>query len=149
MLDSFGRRMYRARWAIVAAWLCLFVLASIFAPRVTGILRGGGYTIGNSQSVAAYNLLNKTYGYRALTFTAVFSAPNGARDQLKVAATRFRVEAHRRFGHQLTISQPITTPDGAVVFERVFSAPQEDLGSHFAGPLRELLPHGRVRGYLT
>ena len=45
-----------------AAWLCLFIPALFFAPQVTGILRGGGYTIGNSQSIAAYNLLNQTLG---------------------------------------------------------------------------------------
>src|SRR5579859_173222 len=148
MLDSLGRFLYRARWTVVVAWLCAFAIASLFAPRVTGILRGGGYTIGNSQSVAAYNLLNKTYGYRALTFTAVFSTSSKTRSDLVPAAVRFRTEALHRFGRQLSFSSPITTPDRAVVFERIFSAPQADLGSHFAGPLRAVMPHGRVHGYL-
>src|SRR5947209_4032459 len=98
MLGHLGRLMYRARWVVVAVWVLLFALSAIFAPRVTGILRGGGYSIGSSESIAAYNTLNHAYGYRALTFTVVFSAPPGGHGRLLTEARRFRAEARRRYG---------------------------------------------------
>ena len=77
MLESIGRVTYRGRWVVVAVWVLLFALGSLFAPRILGVLRGGGYTIGNSESVTAYNKLNRAFGFRALTFSVVFTAPQG------------------------------------------------------------------------
>lgn len=146
MLEALGRFSYRRRWQVVVAWLIVFGVAAAVAPRVTGILRGGGYTIGNSQSVAAYNTLNHAYGYKALVFNVVFA---GRQADLMPAAQRFRATAKERFGRTLTISRPLYTPDRKVVFLRVFSQPQEDFGAHFAGVLGPTLPHGAVRGYLA
>ena len=141
--------MYRLRWAVVLCWAVLLAIASIFAPRVSGVLRGGGYTIGNSESVVAYNTLHDAYGYRALTFSVAITAPPGRRTDARAAATQFRRRAHERFARMLTISRPVWTPDHAVVVERIYSAPQEDFGASFAVPLNTLLPHGAVHGYLT
>lgn len=146
MLFSLGRSVYRGRWLVLGVWALVFAAALLFAPRVTGVLRGGGYTIGNSQSVVAYNKLNHAFGYRALTFTVVFTGP---RRQLEAIAQRFRRRAMTRFGRVLSVERPVVTPDGAAVFERVYSQPQEDFGAGFAGGLRGMLPHGRVRGYVT
>lgn len=134
---------------MIVVWACVFALAAVFAPRVSGILRGGGYTIGNSQSVAAYNALNHAYGYRALTFTIVFTGPRRVQGRLMPAAVRFRREARARFGNSLTVNQPVWSPDHALVFERIYSTPQADFGAHFAGPLRQVLPRGAIHGYLT
>ena len=149
MLDGLGRLMYRARWAVLGTWMCVVVVSAVFAPRVSGVLHGGGYSVGNSQSVQAYDVLHRVYGYRALTFTAVFTAPAPLRGELIGVAQTFRRQASRRFPHSLTISSPVLTPDHAVAFERIYSTPQSDFGSHYAGALRRLLPGGPVRGYLT
>ncbi len=141
--------MYRSRWAVISLWILLFAAASVFAPRVSGVLRGGGYTIGNSDSVVAYNRLNAAYGYRALTFSVAITAPRARSTQALADANRFRRLALQHFGRTLSISRPVWTPDRAVLIERIYSAPQEDFGSGFAAPLRALLPHGAIRGYLT
>lgn len=146
MLWHLGRFTFRHRWAVVAVWIVLFAGAALIAPRVTGILRGGGYTIGSSESIDAYNTLHRAYGYRALTFTAVFTGPPGA---LGAEAARFRQRATSHYGTVLSISPPTYTPDRHVVFERIFSQPQQDFGAHFATGLRTLMPRGSVRGYLT
>lgn len=149
MLEHIGRYMYRARWAVVVLWVAVFALASIFAPRVSGVLRGGGYTIGNSQSIVAYNTLHDAYGYRALTFTvAIMAPPSQSRSALALAG-QFRRRVLQRFGPTLSISPPTWTPDHAVIVERIYSAPQEDFGASFAAPLRALLPNGSIHGYLT
>lgn len=146
MLERLGRLTYRYRWAVILCWLLLLAAGTVVAPRVTGILRGGGYSINSSQSVRAYNILNRTYGYRALSFNVVFT---GRERALTSQALRFRRRALAEYGAQLSITPPIATPDHKVVFLRIFSRPQQDLGAHFAGPLRALLPRGAVRGYLA
>jgi putative drug exporter of the RND superfamily len=146
MLEALGRFSYRRRWLVVIAWLVVFGAAAVIAPRVTGILQGGGYTIGNSQSVAAYNTLNRAYGYRALVFNVVFA---GRQQDLMPAARRFRAQATARLGASLAVSAPRYTPDRKVVFERVFSQPQSDFGAHDANILEPYLPRGAVRGYLA
>lgn len=149
MLEQLGRRVCRARWWVIATWLVLLLIAGLFAPRVTGILRGGGYTIGSSESVTAYNTLNKAYGYTALTFTAVFTAPPDQHDRLMPAAVAFRKEATAAFGNTLKIGPPVWAPSRHAIFERVYSQPQVDFGASFAKPLRLMLARSGVRGYLT
>jgi RND superfamily putative drug exporter len=147
MLHALGRATYRARWVVVIVWLLLFVVGLVFAPRVFGVLRGGGYTVGNSQSVVAYNKLSKAFGYTSLTFTAVFS---GGRASDRMADARaFRRESLAHYGTVLAIGTPAVTPDGVLVFERVYSQPQADFGASYATKLRGLFPHGAVVGHLT
>jgi RND superfamily putative drug exporter len=114
---------------------------------VSGVLRGGGYTIDNSDSVIAYNTLNHVYGYRALTFNVVFTGRQ-AGIMLREARS-FRRAALAHFGRTLDIRPPVWTPDHRLLFERVYSAPQEDFGASFAARLRAMLPQGTVRGYLA
>lgn len=149
MLEGLGRRMYRHRWLVVGLWILAFVGAALYAPRVSSVLHGGGYSIGNSESILAYNKLHDAYGYRALIFNVVFTAPTGQRRKLMPLARRFREQAQTLYPHTLDVRPPTYTPDHAAVFERIYSAPQADLGASFAGPLRALLPHGGVRGYLA
>ena len=149
MLQALGHSMYRARWPVVCLWLALFGIASIFAPRVLGVLRGGGYTVGNSQSVVAYNKLNQAFGYRALTFTVVFSRPSSNPATLLPAAERFRRQVLGRFGHTLTVSTPVLSQDGQIAVERIYSRPRADFGAGYASQLRRMFPTGSVRARLA
>src|SRR5579872_3787835 len=139
--------MYRRRWIVVAAWLAVLCVSAVFAPRVLGVLRGGGYTVGNSQSVAAYNVLNHAYGYRALTFTVVFTATPRTRSNLLPSAIRFQRMAAARFGKTLHITAPVQA--GPVVFERIYSAPLSDFGASYAAPLRSLFPGNGITARIT
>jgi RND superfamily putative drug exporter len=141
--------MYRARWGVVACWLVIVLVSSVFAPRVLGVLHGGGYTIGNSDSVRVYDKLSKAFGYRALTFTAVFTATPAGRGRLMADAEAFRRLATDRFGETLTFAPPVRTEDGSTSFERVYSRPLPDFGAKFAGSLRNMFPRGAVSGHLT
>jgi RND superfamily putative drug exporter len=141
--------MYRARWGVVTCWIVVVAVSSVFAPRILGVLHGGGYTIGNSDSVRVYDRLNRAFGYRALTFTVVFTASGSGRDQLVGGAIAFRHQASARFGKTLRFGPPVRSADGTTAFERVYSRPLPDFGASFAGPLRSMFPHGEVRGYLS
>lgn len=149
MLERLGRFMYRARWAVIPVWIGIFAISAYFAPRVTAVLHGGGYTLGKSQSVDAYNQLHRAFGYRVLTFTVVFTAPAARHAQILPDARRFRRHAEQRFGRTLSVAAPVWSPDHVIAFERIYSQPQSDFGASFAAPLRAMLPANGVRAYLT
>src|SRR5438270_13309184 len=123
MLERLGRLVYRLRWAVLVAWTCLVVGSLFIAPRVTSVLQAGGYTIGNSESIVAYNTLHQAYGYRALTFVVVFDAPAGRHSELMPVARAFRRQPTERFGRSLSVDPPRWSPDHAIVFERINSTP--------------------------
>ncbi|MGH2448009.1 MAG: MMPL family transporter [Chloroflexota bacterium] len=149
MLERFGRAIYRIRWPVAICWLLITVGGAFIAPRITSVLHGGGYTIGNSQSVAAYNVLHHAYGYRAQVFTVVFDAGPQEKNLLIPAARHFREEVGGRFGKRLGVKGPYWTPDRAVVFEQLYSSPQGDFGASLAKPLNGLFPPPPVHTYLT
>lgn len=151
MPSRLGAFAYRFRWPIICAWLAIFLGALIFAPRVTSILRGGGYSIPTSQASTAFNAITKAYGYRALAFTAVFQGVDGTSHSAVLAEARvFRHRLGMRFAKRLTPAPPVTTSDRRVVFVRIYTKPRKDFGIPLTGRIRPLLPTGgRVRGYLT
>ncbi len=139
------------RWPILAGWLAVFVLAALFAPRVTSVLQGGGYSIPASQSGSAYSALKSAYGYRALDFTAVFQSRPGVPVSRSLSAAnlfRSRVEAH--FGSQVTPERAKITPDRALVFVRLLTPSRKDLGIPLTHVVRRLLPRPfGVSSYVT
>lgn len=149
MLESIGRATYRARWTVVVLWLVLFALGSLFAPRVLGVLRGGGYTVGNSESVTAYNKLNKSFGYRALTFNVVFTTSHGNTAAMLSAARTFAAHVRSEYSPKLAITQPVLSPDRAIAVERIYSQPQADFGAGYATRLRVMFPRGAVQAHLA
>ncbi len=149
MLERLGRAIYRSRWVVMAVWTLVFAVAAYFAPRVTTVLHGGGYTIGKSQSVDAYNALHRAFGFRVLTFTVVFTAPPDHHNRLLPDAAAFRLNVERQLGRSVTAGSPVWTPDRTVVFERLYSNPRSDLGAGLAAPLAKLLPQNGDRAYLT
>ena len=148
---SFGRLLYRLRWPVIAGWLFVFILAALFAPRVTSVLQGGGYSIPASQSGSAYSALKHAFGYRALDFTAVFqSEPNVPVSRARHSAAIFRSRLKRQFKGEVTSSRLETSPDGKIVFVRLFTPSRKDLGIPLTHLVRQLLPRvPGVNGYVT
>jgi RND superfamily putative drug exporter len=134
---------------MVLVWLVLFGAGSIFAPRVLGVLRGGGYTVGNSQSIVAYNKLNRAFGYQSLTFTVVFSEVSGSGTPLLAPANAFRGRVLAHYGTALTVSRPTVSGDGQIVVERIYSRPRADFGAGYATQLRNMFPKGGVQAHLA
>lgn len=151
MASRLGRFAYRFRWFVIAAWLVVFAVSAIFAPRVTSVLKGGGYSIPASQADKAYNAISRAYGYRALAFTAVFQEASPASTRsLTAAGLEFRARVERRFGRLLQSGPVVGTGDGRVVFVRLYTRPRSDFGIPLTARIRPLLPaETGVRGYLT
>jgi len=149
VLEHFGRLVFRTRWIVLAIWLAVFAGSAVVAPRVTGVLHGGGYTIGNSDSVRAYDRLHHAYGYKALIFTAVFADHNDPGQRLLAAARSFRRHVLQVYRSQLSVSTPVLSSDGAIAIARVYSNPRADFGAGFAAPMRSMLAATGVRSYLA
>jgi len=145
-----GALAYRHRWPIIAAWLVLFAGTAAVAPRVTSVLKGGGYSIPTSQSDRAYSLLTRTFGYRALAFTVVFHRDGAGIGRAARAAIVFRKRLSRALGRRLQSSGAILSGDRQIVFVRVYTRPRQDFGIPLTRRLRPLVPSGKgFTGYVT
>ncbi|HZT96063.1 MAG TPA: MMPL family transporter, partial [Chloroflexota bacterium] len=150
LAPSFGRTVYRLRWAVIVTWLIIFGCAAVFAPRVTSVLKGGGYSTPTSQSGRAYNAIGRLYGGHALAFTAVFRPDR----QVPRAALLSDMRGFQeRVRHHIRSLQPGPlrfSPDGRLGFVRLFTAPRQDLAIPLTRNVRALLQNHRgIRAYLT
>lgn len=150
-VPRFGSFVYRRRWLIIGAWLLVFGVSALAAPRINTVLKGGGYSIPASQSGRAYNAVKRVYGSRVLVFTAVFTRPPGATSQAAFdSGRRFVNSVRARLGAILRPEGPLLTPDRRLVFVRLFSRPRADFGIPLTARVRGLMPlGGGVTGYLT
>jgi putative drug exporter of the RND superfamily len=67
--------MYRARWGVVVLWLVVLAFSLPFLPKVSGVLKGGGFANGTSESDYATNLLVSNLGVPPSSLTVIFSSP--------------------------------------------------------------------------
>jgi RND superfamily putative drug exporter len=148
---ALGRIIYRLRWVVIGAWLIVFVLAAFLAPHVTSVLKGGGYNIPSSQSDRAYTVLSHAFGYKALTFTAVFSGKSKANpQQLLQSANMFRQRLQAHFDSAVEVSAPRLSSNGRIAFVRIYMKPRADFAIPLTQPVRSLLPHvPGIAAYLT
>jgi RND superfamily putative drug exporter len=85
---SYGRFVFRYRWAIVIIW-ALVALASLpLAPTLPGILKAGGYGDPNLESQRASDLVDQTLGWPSSSLIVVFHS-----DQLTTDDPRFAAAA--------------------------------------------------------
>jgi RND superfamily putative drug exporter len=75
VFEQLGRTMYRARWLVVILWLVVLGTSLPFLPRVSGVLKGGGFANGTSESDYATNLLVENLGVPPSSLTVIFSSP--------------------------------------------------------------------------
>ncbi len=75
MFERLGRSMYRARWIVVVLWLLVLAFSLPFLPRVSGVLKGGGFANGTSESDYATDLLVSNLGVPPSTLTVIFTSP--------------------------------------------------------------------------
>lgn len=151
MAARFGMFVYRCRWPIIGSWLVAMTVAAYFAPQVTSVLRGGGYSIPNSQAEKAYTALTHAYGYRTLAFTAVFTPHRDIPVSRAIqAAALFRKRAAEKGPEAFLPGAPTISQDRRIVFVRVYTRPRQDLGIPLTAVVRQLVPSPKgVSGYVT
>ncbi|MBA2713036.1 MAG: MMPL family transporter [Rubrobacteraceae bacterium] len=64
---------YRFRWAILVVWAGLLISASLFAPDLSGRLKGGGFEGANSEAERVQDLMTDEFGASPAALTVVFT----------------------------------------------------------------------------
>ncbi len=85
MFYSLGRFAYRRRYAVIAVWLVVVLASLPLLPRLEGVLKGGGFTNGTTESDRALALLQNELHYYPSAVTIIFSDP-----RLRVETPAFR-----------------------------------------------------------
>jgi putative drug exporter of the RND superfamily len=71
-----GPFTYRHRWPILAFWAVVLVTAALFAPKLGGQLKGGGFEGSGKDSELAKDLMDEEFGLPRATLIIVFESDN-------------------------------------------------------------------------
>jgi RND superfamily putative drug exporter len=69
-----GRFTYRRRWPILWFWAVVLVTAALFAPKLGGQLKGGGFAGSGGDSERVQDLMTEEFGLSRATLTIVFES---------------------------------------------------------------------------
>ena len=82
VFHAIGVFAYRFRWAILLVWAGILISASLFAPDLSGRLKGGGFEGANSEAERVQNLMTDEFGASPAALTVVFTGDGlGARSK--------------------------------------------------------------------
>jgi RND superfamily putative drug exporter len=121
LLYSFGLKIYRKRWIVLAVWAVLLVIALPLAPRATDALKPGGFSNDKLPSVQARAVFRDQLDLTPISFELIFRSDSyGAYEDeftsdLHIALTRIgeRPEVIRIITH---LDDPTrVSPDGLSV----------------------------------
>jgi putative drug exporter of the RND superfamily len=73
VFHSIGVFAYRFRWAILLFWALLLISSALFAPGLSGRLKGGGFDGANSEAERVQALMSDEFGVSPATLTVVFT----------------------------------------------------------------------------
>lgn len=93
MFYALGLFAYRRRYLIIAAWIVVLLASAPFLPRLQGVLSGGGFTNGASESDRALALLQTDLHYYPSAVVLIFSDP-----RLRARDPAFRAAMLRTLG---------------------------------------------------
>ena len=111
MLETSGRLIYRRRFAVLAAWAIVVLVALPFAPRAPSQLKPGGFTTPELPSVAARSVLRDRLEISTITIEMLFEHPQlNAFDPEFVSAVDRAVAGLRQMPEVLTVRTHTTDP---------------------------------------
>ncbi|QIN82766.1 MMPL family transporter [Rubrobacter tropicus] len=68
-----GAFVYRFRWGVLALWGAILIFSAIFAPDLSGRLKGGGFEGSNSEAERVQNVMSEEFGVSPAALTVVFT----------------------------------------------------------------------------
>src|SRR5690348_10010883 len=74
VFERLAHAVYRRRWTVIAIWAVLLLISIPFVPRVSSVLKGGGFDNGTSESDRATNALVDDLGFYRTSLTIIFSS---------------------------------------------------------------------------
>src|SRR5215204_144788 len=81
---------YRFRWLVLLLWGVLLVASALFAPELSGRLKGGGFEGSNSEAERVQDIMGEKFGLSPATLTVVFEG-----DGLSARSEGFQREQNR------------------------------------------------------
>lgn len=82
-----GDFVYRRRWFVLLAWALVLAVGAVFAPKLGGELKGGGFDGANSEAEQVQEVMIEDFGVSPATLTVVFDG-----EGLPVRSEEFRRE---------------------------------------------------------
>ena len=120
MFSAIGRFAYRYRRFVVGAWLLAATVGLVFAPRLSGNLKAGGYSMPDAQSETAARMLETEFGFSAIEPLIVFIGDDLTVDEIEYRqAVREVVAAVSALDFVTRVDSYL---DGALVAEGMVSA---------------------------
>jgi RND superfamily putative drug exporter len=107
-----GPIAYRHRWPILLFWAVLLVTAALFAPKLGGQLKGGGFEGSGKDSELAKDLMVDEFGLPRATLAIVFESDNlSARGEEYQRAEDEALEPLRNMEHIRSVTTYANTKD--------------------------------------
>ncbi|MDP6821713.1 MAG: MMPL family transporter [Dehalococcoidia bacterium] len=147
---SFGLKIYRKRWTVLAVWVVLLLIALPFAPRATDTLKPGGFSNDNLPSAQARAVFRDRLDLTPISYELIFrSDTHGAYEDeftsdLQNALTRIgaRPEVARVVTH---LDDPArVSPDGRSVHVTIGLSLDLEDARDFLDTARPLIEPGRL-----
>jgi putative drug exporter of the RND superfamily len=92
-----GLFAYRFRWAILVFWAALVLASALFAPDLSGRLKGGGFEGSNSEAERVQEIMSGEFGVSPATLVVVFEGDGlSARGEVFRSAQERALEEVRR-----------------------------------------------------
>jgi RND superfamily putative drug exporter len=111
MLESLGRLIYRRRYAVLAAWIVVVLVALPFAPQAPNRLQPGGFTTPDLPSVVARSVMRDRLEISTITVEMIFEHPQlNAFDPEFIAAVERSVADLRLMPEVLNVTTHTTDP---------------------------------------
>ena len=159
MFAAIGRFSYRYRWFVLAVWLAAFVAGLSVTSRLSGELKGGGFSDPNAPAQRALDLMQKRLHTGLSTLSIVFTSPTlearGAQFQAaeKAALAPF---TQANFPHLQAVQTYASTGDSSLISRDgkasvavlVFNSSMEQTQTQVARVRAALHPDG-LRAYVT
>ena len=71
MFAALGSFVYRYRWAVIAVWVVIFAISLVYFPRVSSVLKGGGFDLPDAESGKARAIIENELGASPLSYLYV------------------------------------------------------------------------------
>lgn len=126
MLYRWGLLVVRWRWPVLTVWIVLFLLGLPFAPRVSGVLKGG-FGRADVESERALHLLKERFGFAEASITFVFQHPTLratdpafiALEEQALSPLRNAPGVQRIVTHYTSANPRMVSPDGRTAYALV------------------------------
>ena len=148
---AYGRQVYRFRWFIIALWIIIVGVSIPFASQISSVLKGGGYSFQNSESIQVDNQLTSKFHQPLTQALVIFQSTNTpVSDPAYQQQVQDFMAKARTFPNVTQVTQGGTGQDGRTTYVTINFNQTEDKVETQIEDFHKLLPtSGPAKAYLT